>query len=135
MNWFQFLDATSAVLFWVGAFILVLAVLVNGLCIQLPCLLIYNNTAHELIAKRRTMTENELLFECVVLKGECPDCHSAKLSIHGTVRYCTVCHSAFSLDSFHVMRVIIASGVLQTGTVVDAKDRFKHPGANPMRKG
>jgi hypothetical protein len=78
--------------------------LVNGLFIQLPCLLVYGNTAHGLATGRRTMTEAEHLFECVVMKGQCPDCNAVRWVSNSDYVKCQECNSTFIVGSFYVRR-------------------------------
>ena len=41
------------------------------------------------------MTEPEYFFECIALKGECPDCHEQKLIRSSTFTACGHCGSQF----------------------------------------
>ena len=95
--------STATLLFWLWL-PLDLAI-ANGLFLQLPCLMIWGNTPHGLIARRRTMTEQEYLFECIGMKGECPDCHKTTLVRTDSHVHCRLCRSVFFADNFIVQRV------------------------------
>jgi ribosomal protein L37AE/L43A len=92
--------------------------LANGLCVQLPCLMIYGNTLHGLATGRKTMTEAEYQFESIALHGQCPDCHRRKLEANGALIHCKSCHAAFYAGSFYVRRVELKPGILPTGEVM-----------------
>jgi hypothetical protein len=119
----------ATLLFWVW-FPLDVA-LANGLFVQLPCLMIYGNTLHGLATGRKTMTEAEYQFECIALRGQCPDCQRLTLEKNGAIIHCKSCHAAFYADSFYVRRVELQSGVLPTGDVINAERRFPARNENP----
>jgi len=67
--------------------------------------MIFGNTPHGLIARRKTMTEPEYFFECIAMKGECPDCHKAALKhVNETHVYCRYCRAEFLVSGFHIKR-------------------------------
>ena len=94
--------STATLIFWV--FVPLDLALANGLFLQLPCLMIWGNTPHGLIARRRTVTETERLWECVGLKGECPDCEKTVLVRNGSYLHCRLCRARFFADNFVVLR-------------------------------
>jgi hypothetical protein len=51
------------------------------------------------------MTEDQYFFECIVLKGECPDCSFWQLDIGLVSVQCPRCHSIFEQSGFHFRRV------------------------------
>jgi hypothetical protein len=113
--------SAATLLFWIW-FPLDVA-LANGLFVQLPCLLVYGNTLHGLMTGRRTMTEAEYVFECIALRGQCPDCQQTKLmhseSNHAFI-YCKACHATFFSGNCFVRRVTLADiSILPTGEVID----------------
>jgi len=93
----------ATMLWWI--FVPLDLALANGLFIQLPCLLIYGNTAHGLATGRRTLTDSERMFESIVMKGQCPDCNQVKLEANGPYVHCKSCHSMFIAQEFFVRRV------------------------------
>jgi hypothetical protein len=93
--------------------------LANGLFLQIPCLLIYGNTPHGLIARRRTLTEAEYFFESIGLRGQCPDCHKRNLWIHGHIIYCKACHATFHGQQGCVRRIELEHPeILPTGEII-----------------
>ena len=98
--------STATLLFWL--WVPLDLALANGIFLQLPCLMIWGNTPHGLLAQRRTMTEQEYLFECIALKGECPDCGKTTLVRKGSHVHCRLCRAAFFAENFSVQRVMIA---------------------------
>jgi len=93
----------ATVIYWIWfPFDLMLA---NGLFVQIPCLLVFGNTLHGLATGRQTMTEQEYLFECIGMKGECPDCHKTTLIRTNAHVRCRICHAMFFADNFIVKRV------------------------------
>jgi hypothetical protein len=95
--------STATLLFWI--FVPLDLALANGLFIQLPCLMIFGNTAHGLLTRRKTMTEQEHLFECIALKGECPDCGRTSLVRSNAYVRCRVCRNNFFANDFIIQRV------------------------------
>jgi hypothetical protein len=67
--------------------------------------LIYKNTLHGHLSGRRTMTENERLFESIALKGQCPDCNAVALESNGPYVQCKSCRAMFIAQEFYVRRV------------------------------
>lgn len=51
------------------------------------------------------MTENEFLFECIAMKGECPDCNTITLQVNGPFVQCKSCQAVFTVNSFYGQRV------------------------------
>jgi ribosomal protein L37AE/L43A len=111
----------STLLFW--AWFPLDVALANGLFVQLPCLMLYGNTLHGLATGRKTMTEAEYQFECIALRGQCPDCQRVTLEANGAIIHCRSCHAAFYAGSFYVRRVQLQDGILSTADVIDT-DRF-----------
>jgi hypothetical protein len=97
--------STATLLFWL--WVPLDLALANGLFLQLPCLMIFGNTPHGLLARRRTMTEQEHLFECIALKGECPDCGKFSLQRKGSYVHCRLCRATFFAENMSVQRVKI----------------------------
>ena len=95
--------STATLLFWIWV-PLDLAI-ANGLLLQLPCLAIWGNTPHGILARRRTMTEAEHDFECVGLRGQCPDCDAIQLRLDGSTVICKACGSQFHVQYCHVQRI------------------------------
>jgi ribosomal protein L37AE/L43A len=95
--------STATLLWWV--FVPLDLALANGLLIQLPCLALRGNTLHGLLTGRKTVTETERLFECVALRGHCPDCDEPTLERTGSYVRCHQCHSAFFAADLMVTRV------------------------------
>jgi hypothetical protein len=95
--------STATLLFWVWMPLDI--ALANGLCLQLPCLMIFGNTPHGLLARRKTMTEHEYLFECIALKGECPDCGRVSLVRSNSYVRCRFCRNEFFADNFIIQRI------------------------------
>ena len=94
--------SAATLLFWLWIpFDLALA---NGLFLQLPCLILFRNTPHGLIAGRQTMTETEYLWDAI-MRGQCPDCHKESLQVRGANTYCKVCNSMFYASDMIVQRV------------------------------
>jgi hypothetical protein len=63
------------------------------------------------------MTENEILFESIALKGQCPDCNAIKLESNGPYVHCKDCHAMFIAQQFYVRRVKpaeIAQAIIKT---------------------
>jgi ribosomal protein L37AE/L43A len=123
----------ATLLFWIH-FPLDVA-LANGLFIQLPCLMIYGNTPHGLITGRKTMTEAEYQFECIALRGQCPDCQRITLEANGAIIHCKSCHAAFYAGSFYVRRVQLQDGILPTADVIDADRFIKNAPTQVRRRG
>jgi len=98
--------STATLLFWL--WVPLDLALANGIFLQLPCLMIWGNTPHGLLAQRRTMTEQEYLFECIALKGECPDCGKTTLIRKGSHVRCRICRAAFFAEDFSIQRVVLA---------------------------
>lgn len=95
--------STATLLWWI--WVPLDLALANGLLIQLPCLALRGNTAHGLLAGRRTMTEQEHLWECIAMKGECPDCARISLARNGSYVHCRLCRAKFFADNFIVQRI------------------------------
>jgi hypothetical protein len=95
--------STATLLFWI--WVPLDLALANGLLLQLPCLAIWGNTPHGLIARRKTMTEQEHLWECIGLKGECPDCYKTTLVRHDSYVHCRLCRARFFASDFTVQRI------------------------------
>jgi hypothetical protein len=94
--------STATLLFW--WWVPLDIALANGLFLQLPCLMIWGNTPHGLLASRRTMTQFEHDFECVGLRGQCPDCDAIDLKVNGQRVECGNCHATFFVDYCYVKR-------------------------------
>ena len=92
------------VIYWIWfPFDLMLA---NGLFVQMPSLMLFGNTLHGLATGRQTMTEQEHLFECIALKGECPDCgRSTSLVRSNSYVHCRFCRTTFFATELTVQRV------------------------------
>jgi len=95
--------STATLLFWIWVPLDI--ALANGLFLQLPCLMIWGNTPHGLIARRRTVSEQEHLWECIGLKGECPDCGKFTLQRKGSYVHCRLCRSIFFAENLLVQRI------------------------------
>lgn len=114
--------STATLLWWI--WVPLDLALANGLFVQIPCLAIWGNTAHGLLAKRRTMTEQEYLFECIALKGECPDCRRMTLTSESAYRiWCKSCNSQFGVDVASVHRIEVDPSILKTGKVLEFRRR------------
>jgi len=95
--------STATLLFWL--WLPLDLALANGLVLQLPCLMVFGNTPHGLITRRQTMTEQEYFFECIAMKGECPDCHKTALKhITETNVWCNYCRASFLVSGFYIKR-------------------------------
>jgi len=68
------------------------------------------------------MTDAERLFECVALKGECPDCARTTLDMVSTYVFCKSCHASFAVTGFHIERAEIdAKFFPKSGDVIPFK--------------
>jgi hypothetical protein len=105
----------TTVIYWIWfPFDLALA---NGLFVQIPCLLVFGNTLHGLATGRQTMTQAEHDFECIALRGQCPDCSAIKLEQINSIIYCRACHAAFMAGEVFVQRVTLSDKILPTAEI------------------
>jgi len=95
--------STATLLFWL--WLPLDLALANGLMLQLPCLMIWGNTPHGLLARRKTMSEMEHLWESIAMRGECPDCHKTSLARNGSYVHCRLCRSMFFVDNMLITRM------------------------------
>jgi hypothetical protein len=109
--------STATLLWWI--WVPLDLALANGLFVQLPCLALRGNTAHGLLAGRKTMTQNEYEFECIALRGQCPDCNQVKLDMTGSIIFCKACHASFYAGDMFVRRVEVDPRLFKTGEVVE----------------
>jgi hypothetical protein len=117
--------STATLLFWF--WIPLDLALANGLFLQLPCLMIFGNTAHGLMSGRQTMSEPEYLFACI-MKGRCPDCHHQSLAATGSYVHCKSCHAEFYARDLVVQRVTIESRPeKETRRAVASQPQASHP--------
>jgi hypothetical protein len=98
--------STATLLYWI--WVPLDLALVNGIFLQVPCLMIFGNTVHGLLARRQTMTEPEYLFACI-MKGRCPDCYHQSLAATGSYVHCRSCHAEFYARDLIVQRVQVDS--------------------------
>jgi hypothetical protein len=112
----------TTVIYWIWfPFDLALA---NGLFVQMPCLLVFGNTLHGLATGRQTMTQVEHDFECIALRGQCPDCNAIKLEHVNSIIYCRGCHAAFMAGEVFVQRVTLGDKILPTAEIIKKGHAF-----------
>jgi ribosomal protein L37AE/L43A len=70
------------------------------------------------------MTQAEHDFECIALRGQCPDCSAIKLEQINSIIYCRGCHAAFMAGEVFVQRVTLENKIMPTAKLIKKGHAF-----------